>query len=461
MSDRNIPTGRYRRLATVGRAAATQAARQAGTRAANVARSDDKATAALEKRHIETAEQIVTVLGTMKGAAMKLGQVMSFMDLGLVPEEYREDFQRKLAALRDSAPTVAFKDMRKVIESDLGEKVTAAFDDFDPEPIAAASIGQVYRATVDGRDVAVKVQYPGVAAAVRADMQNLGLLLRLVKRITPQLDTKALGDEVRSRIEEELDYELEAANQRTLARLYRDHPFIAIPGVITSLSRERVLVTEFVEGDGFAVLEDEPQAERDRIGEIVFRFFFGSLYRHRKFSGDPHPGNFLRLRDGRVAFLDFGLFKAMEAAPVELELACQRAVVEGDEAELHRLLAHAGFLPQPERVDPTELMAYVVDGIWWYTKADHDVQLTSELAAKAMLESADPRSSHFKTMRHQDIDPEHVLGRRMEVLVLSVLGQLGARNNWHRIAREWMYGDEPVTDLGRQEAGFYGARAGV
>ncbi len=461
MSEKNIPTGRYRRLATVGRAAATQAARQAGTRAANVARSDVKATAALEKRHIETAEQIVTVLGTMKGAAMKLGQVLSFMDVGLVPEEHREEFQRKLAALRDAAPTVAFKDMRKVIESDLGEPVSRAFDDFDPEPIAAASIGQVYRASVDGRDVAVKVQYPGVAAAVRADMQNLGLLLRLVKRMTPQLDTKALGDEVRARIEEELDYELEAANQRTLSRIYRDHPFIVIPGVITDMSRERVIVTEFVEGDGFAVLEDEPQEERDRIGEIVFRFFFGSLYRHRKFSGDPHPGNFLRLREGRVAFLDFGLFKAMERAPVELELACQRAVVEGDEAELHRLLAGAGFLPQPERVDPTELMAYVVDGIWWYTKADHDVELTSELAAKAMLESADPRSSHFKTMRHQDIDPEHVLGRRMEVLVLSVLGQLRSRNNWHRIAREWMYGDEPVTELGRQEAEFYGTRAGV
>jgi predicted unusual protein kinase regulating ubiquinone biosynthesis (AarF/ABC1/UbiB family) len=459
MAEKNIPTGRYRRLATVGRAAATQAARQAGTRAANVARSDEKATAALEKRHIETAEQIVAVLGTMKGAAMKLGQTLSFMDLGLVPEEYRDEFQRKLAALRDSAPTVAFKDMRKVIEADLGEPIARAFDDFDPEPIAAASIGQVYRARAGGRDVAVKVQYPGVATAVRSDMKNLGLLLRLIKRITPQLDTKALGDEVRARIEEELDYELEAANQRTLSRIYRGHPFIAIPDVLTELSFERVLTTEFVEGDAFSVLEDEPQAERDRIGEIVFRFFFGSLYRHRKFSGDPHPGNFLRLRDGRIAFLDFGLFKAMESEPVELELACQRAVVEGDEAELHRLLAAARFLPQPERVDPTELMAYVVDGIWWYTKADHEVELTSDLAAKAMLEAADPRSSHFKTMRHQDIDPEHVLGRRMEVLVLSVLGQLRTRNNWHRIAREWMFGDAAVTELGRQEAEFYGARS--
>jgi predicted unusual protein kinase regulating ubiquinone biosynthesis (AarF/ABC1/UbiB family) len=458
MTDKNMPTGRYRRLAKVGSAAAGQAAKRAGTHAANVVRSDEKATAALERRHIETAEQIVAVLGTMKGAAMKVGQVLSFLDVGLVPEDYREEFQRKLAKLRDAAPTVAFKDMRRVIEDDLGEPIGRVFDDFEQQPIAAASIGQVYKASVDGREVAVKVQYPGINRAVEADLQNLGLILRLVGRMTPQLDTKALANEVRDRIVEELDYELEAANQRTLARIYRDHPFIVIPRVLTDLSRERVIVTEFVDGDGFAVLERESDAERNRIGEIIFRFFYGSMFRERKFSGDPHPGNLLRRPDGKIAFLDFGLFKQMEREPIELELACQRAIVENDEAELHRLLAANGFLPDPARVDPTELMAYCVDGSWWYTRADHDVALTSDVAAKAMLESADPRSSHFRTMRHQDIKPEHLLGRRLEVLVLAVLGQLRASANWYRIAREWSYGEEPVTELGRQEAEFLAGR---
>src|ERR1700736_1933732 len=226
MTETNLPTGRYRRLAKIGTAAAGQATKRAGTHAANVVRSDEKAAVALEKRHIETAEQIVAVLGTMKGAAMKLGQVLSFLDVGPVPEEYREECQRKRAKLRDAAPTVAFKDMRKVIEQDLGEPLHRVFDDFDEEPIAAASIGQVYRASVDGRELAVKVQYPGVNRAVEADMQNLGLLLRLVGRITPQLDTKALANEVRDRIVEELDYELEASNQRALSRIYRGHPFI-------------------------------------------------------------------------------------------------------------------------------------------------------------------------------------------------------------------------------------------
>ena len=172
------------RTAKIGGLAAGQAIRQAGTRAANVARSKERGDAALERRQIEAAEQIVAALGTMKGAAMKLGQVMSFLDVGLVPDEYREEFQHKLAALRDAAPTVTFKEMRKVIEAELDDPIDEVFESFDEEPIAAASIGQVYRARLqDGRDVAVKVQYPGVAAAVRADMQNLGLILRLAKRI--------------------------------------------------------------------------------------------------------------------------------------------------------------------------------------------------------------------------------------------------------------------------------------
>src|SRR2546421_3391694 len=261
-----IPTSRVRRTAKIGGLAAGQAIRQAGTHAANVARTKDGREAALERRHIEAAEQIVAALGTMKGAAMKVGQVMSFLDVGLVPPEYRDEFQRKLAALRDAAPTVTFKDMRKVIEEELDDPVAEVFDEFEQEPIAAASIGQVYRARLtDGRRVAVKVQYPGVAAAVRADMQNLGLILRLAKRIAPGMDPKAIGEEIRNRIEEELDYELEAQNQRALARIFRGHPFIVIPDVISSLSRERVMVSEYVEVTGFEDLKTYSQEDRDRV----------------------------------------------------------------------------------------------------------------------------------------------------------------------------------------------------
>jgi predicted unusual protein kinase regulating ubiquinone biosynthesis (AarF/ABC1/UbiB family) len=456
-----IPTSRVRRTATVGRLAASETVKQLGTRAANVARGEDAAQRALARRQVETAKQIVAVLGTMKGAAMKLGQVMSFLDVGLVPEEYREEFQRELGKLRDAAPTVSFKQMRKVIEGDLEERLAAVFEDFEEEPIAAASIGQVYRARLreDGREVAVKVQYPGVAAAVRADLQNVDMLMRLLKRMTPQLDVRSLAREVRERIGEELDYELEASNQRSLARIYRGHPFIKIPEVVSERSRERVLVSELVRGAGFEELKGHPQADRDRLGEIVFRFFLGSLYRHRQFSGDPHPGNFMQLADGRVAFLDFGLFKRLDAAPVELELSAQRAVIERDARALHTLMAQSGFLPDPTRVEPEEVLAYVADVIGWYT-TDEVVALTPELATEVLIEGSDPRSRHFRHMRHQDMRAEHLLGRRMETLTLAVLSQLRASANWYRIAREWIYGEEPVTELGRAEAEFY-AHGGV
>jgi predicted unusual protein kinase regulating ubiquinone biosynthesis (AarF/ABC1/UbiB family) len=456
MADARLPTGRLQRLARIGGAAAGAAMRQAGTKTANVGRSDEKGVAALERRQVETAKQIVKVLGGMKGAAMKVGQMLSFVDVGLVPEEYRDEFQRELAKLRDSAPTVAFDGMRKVIEDDLGGPLSRTFADFQEEPIAAASIGQVYRARLTGgEDVAVKVQYPGVADAVRADMQNLGMLMRLMRRMTPGLDIQAVAEEIRARVTEELDYELEASNHRTMARLYRGHPFIHVPDVITDLSRERVIVTHFIEGTGFEELRSEPSEERNRIGEIIFRFYYGCMWRHRRFSGDPHPGNMMRLADGRIAFLDFGLFKALDRPSVELELACLRAIIEGDAPELHRLFAGAGFIPEPEKLDPDDLMAYVLEGVWWYTTADEELPLGPETVAKAALETSDPRSSHFRTMRHQDINPEHLFGRRLELLTLAVLGQLGVRNNWHRIAREWIYGDDPVTELGREEGEFF------
>src|SRR5205814_7040513 len=192
--------------AKVGRLAGGQVARSAATRAANVARAPDAQQRATERRQLKAAEQIVEVLGQMKGAAMKVGQVASFIDIGGLPPEVRDVFQAKLAELRDAAPQVAFKDMRKVIEADLDEPLDEAFAEFDEDAVAAASIGQVYRARLhDGRRVAVKVQYPGAEEAVRADMQNLGLLLRAAKTIAPGLDRKAVAAELRERILDECD----------------------------------------------------------------------------------------------------------------------------------------------------------------------------------------------------------------------------------------------------------------
>ena len=454
-----IPTSRVGRTARIGGLAAGQVIREGATRAANVARTTEGRQVALERRQLEAAEQIVAALGTMKGAAMKVGQVLSFLDVGMVPEEYREEFQRKLAVLRDAAPTVSFRDMRKVIEEELDDRLADVFDEFDEEPIAAASIGQVYRARLtDGRAVAVKVQYPGVAAAVRADMQNLGLILRLVKRIAPGLDPKAIGEEIRSRVQEELDYELEAQNQRTLARIFRGHPFIVIPDVISSLSRERVMVSEYVSGTGFEELRGRSQEERDRLGEILFRFYFGCLYRHGQFSGDPHPGNSMLLDDGRMAFFDFGLFKRMPPGAVELEIDVARAIIEGDSETIMRLGTEVGFFRDPEKFNPDRVLAHFRAATSWYT-CDREVELTPEYATQVLIDMSDPRSEYFGYLRHESAPPDHIFGRRMEVLTLAVIAQLHARGNFHRIAREWFYEDPPATELGELEAEFYSRAA--
>jgi predicted unusual protein kinase regulating ubiquinone biosynthesis (AarF/ABC1/UbiB family) len=451
--DKPIPKGRIRRTAKVGGLVGGQAARSYATKAANLARDKDGRRAAAEKRQLEAAEQIVEVLGQMKGAAMKIGQVASFIDLAGMPPEVSDRFQQKLAELRDSAPKVAFKEMRKVVEQDLGERLGDAFADFEEEPLAAASIGQVYRAELhDGRRVAVKVQYPGVASAVRADLQNLGLLLRAAKRMAPGLDAKTVGTEIRERISEELDYEHEAQAQRAIARAWRGHPFVVVPDVVTSMSRERVLVTEWVDGAGFQQVKKLPQPERDRFGEVVFRFFFGSFYRNGHFSGDPHPGNYLLLDDGRVAFLDFGLTKKVPMGHVEAELGVIRAGLEGDAEALYERLAELGFYEREHaKVDAVRLLEHVRLLQGWYAE-DEEFTLSREYVSNLMLQAGDPRSDYWDQMREGTIPADALFARRMEGLTLGVLAQLSATANWHRIMREWLYGEPPSSPLGQQEA---------
>ena len=457
--DKQMPTGRIRRTAKVGGLLGGQTARNYATKAANLTRDQEGRRRAAEKRQIEAAEQIVEVLGQMKGAAMKIGQVASFIDLAGMPPEVSDRFQQKLAELRDSAPKVSFKEMRKVIEQDLDDSLKELFADFEEEPLAAASIGQVYRAELhDGRCVAVKVQYPGVATAVRADLQNLGLLLRAAKRMAPGLDAGQVGTEIRERITEELDYEHEAQAQRAIARSWRGHPFVVVPDVVTSMSRERVLVTEWVEGIGFERVKELVQPERDRFGEIVFRFFFGSFYRNGHFSGDPHPGNYLLMDDGRVAFLDFGLTKKVAMSHVEAEKSVIKAGLEGDADALYQQLAGLGFY-KPDYTPRTaeRVLEHVRVLQTWYAE-DEEFQLTREYVSNLLLQAGDPRSDYWEEMREGTVPADSLFARRMEGLTLGVLGQLQATANWHRIVREWLYDEPPSTPLGEEEAAWLGGQ---
>ena len=456
--DSSIPTGRIRRTVKMGGLVGTQAAKAYATRAANLARTETGAKDAAERRQIEAAEQIVEVLGSMKGAAMKVGQVASFIDTGIVPGEAQARFQEKLAELRDAAPRVSFAEVRKVIEEDLDEPVEEAFAEFDPEAVAAASIGQVYRARLhDGRAVAVKVQYPGVARAVRSDLQNMGLIMRAAKRIAPGMDAKAMAAEIRERLTEELDYELEAQSQRAFARTWRGHPFIVIPDVVGGLSSERVLVTEWVEGMGFEQVKRLAAPERDRFGEIVYRFFMGSLYRTRHFSGDPHPGNFLLLDDGRVAFLDFGMTKRVPRDQIEGEIEVIRDGIEGDAAGLHGGLAALGFFDRDDPLLRPESVLEQFEAVTAWYREDRPFTVDPEYVGQVMIDMGDPRSRFWELTKRETLPPDAMLGRRMEAMTLGVLGALGATANWHRIAREWLFGDPPATPLGEAEAAFFAA----
>ncbi len=314
---KKLPTGRVARTARVGGLVTGQGVRWAGMRAANRVRTPERAAAAENERTAALVHELVEQLGQMRGAAMKIGQMISMVELDGLAEEQQDELQRELATLRDGIPPVPFARLEKLLRKELGAPLASVFSDFDEHAFAAASIGQVHRATtLDGEQVVAKVQYPGVAEAVETDLRNAMMLLPLVKRLAPGLDAKALATEMRERIGEELDYELEAQNQRRIERLMRGHPFIRVPRVYTDLSTRRVLVSEYIEGESFEAVRRADEAQRDRYGEIVFRFFFGLLYRDRIALGDPHPGNYLLRPDGRVCFLDFGLLRDVDAGRV-------------------------------------------------------------------------------------------------------------------------------------------------
>ena len=254
---------------------------------------------------LQTAEDVTATLGTMKSVLIKLGQMASYVHDGLSPAA-----RRTLSRLQNSVPPMSPGLTAQVTTEELGAPPERAFATWDPEPIAAAPIGQVHRAiTQDGRAVAVKVQYPGIAKTIEADLGDVALLRPMLKITAPAQDAGSLLAELRDRVSEELDYRAEARNQRLFAGYYRGHPTIHVPEVVEELSTRRVFTSELSYGARFAELAGWPQAERDLAAETIYRFVFRSLYGAHAFNGDPHPGNYLFHGGGKVTFLDFGLVK--------------------------------------------------------------------------------------------------------------------------------------------------------
>jgi predicted unusual protein kinase regulating ubiquinone biosynthesis (AarF/ABC1/UbiB family) len=453
-----IPTSRIGRSARLGSAIGAQATRYAGTAAANVVRSDEKAQEHLETRHLETALKMASVLGEMKGAAMKIGQMASFIDVDFLPPEHREIYQEQLAKLRTSAPAMPWDEVHYILEDEYEKPPNRVFAEIEEEAFAAASIGQVHRATLhDGTRVAVKVQYPGIADALESDLANAGMIVRLARVLAPGLDAKAVASELKERVLEELDYEYEAQNQRAFARAYDGHPFIFVPRVHSRLSRRRVLVSDYVEGRGFDEVKELDQDERDIFGEIVYRFCFGSIYHLQHFNADTHPGNYLLMDDGRVAFLDFGMTKRLAPAQIQLEQRAVDAAGRDDPEALRDALHELGFVNDPSKVDAERLMTHVKMVGGWYLE-DGEVRISPKRVMKMIEVTSDPRSDFYDLMRKESLPADELMGRRMETGLLAVLAQLRATANWHRIMREWVYADPPSTVLGEVEWRFFERR---
>jgi predicted unusual protein kinase regulating ubiquinone biosynthesis (AarF/ABC1/UbiB family) len=402
---------------------------------------------------LQTAEDVADTLGAMKGVLMKIGQLASYVDDGLSPA-----VRRTLARLQDSVPPMKPELAATVVAEELGAPPERAFARWDPQPIAAASIGQVHRAlTHDGRAVAVKVQYPGIADTMAADLRNVALLRRILRITAPTQDVDALLTELRDRVLEELDYRREAASQQRFAAYYRGHPTIHVPSIISELSTRRVLTSELADGARFAELASWPQAERDLAAETIYRFVFRSLYEIGAFNGDPHPGNYLFHRGGRVTFLDFGLVKQFTTAELEPLLQMNRDIcVDHDAEAFRRTLESAGFLRPAAPVSTAAIVEHLA--VFYDTiREPGPLTVTSDYASSVVRRFFDLRSPLAEYLA---IPQSYVILQRINLGLFAILGQLSATADWRGISEEiWpSVRASASSPMGRAEAAWRESR---
>ncbi len=391
---------------------------------------------------------------------MKVGQIASVLATGL-PEAYGAN----LARLQQHAPPMAFALVDQVVREDLGRPPERIFERFDRHPAAAASIGQVHRAALpDGTPVAVKVQYPGLEATIRADLDNVAVLYNLVRLVAPGVDPDQMVGELRDRMMEELDYGLEARRQEQFRLGWLDHPWVRIPRVHPAFSGRRVLTSEWVEGDRLDALVDRPQAERDRAGEQLFRFWAGSLFRLRQFNGDPHPGNYCFLRPPdddpsavpAIWFLDFGLVK--EFSPLHVaQLGEQVDVLRTRDADalvdaMHRF----GWLREPERIRPAMALEYA--GLVYRPLVEPGFRYTPEYMVEVVQGTFSVDGPFGDLVRHLTVPRDHLILNRIVLGLGSLLARLGAAAPWSEIFDEYQHGRPPATPLGQLDQAWAAAR---
>ena len=439
----------------------------ASTGTAYVAHQAKRSVASSERKveldaafELKSAEQVTEALGNMKGVLMKLGQMASFLNEGF-PEHLRE----QLSQLQADAPPMSAELAAEVIERELGAPPLVVFGEWDPKPLAAASIGQVHRARLhDGTAVAVKVQYPGVEKAIAADLSNTAFLTQMLGALFKGLETAPFVEELRSRVGEELDYTLEAQRQTRFQRMYEGHPTIVVPRVHMNLSTSKVLTTDLSEGVLFADTADWSTEERNLAGETIYRFVFRSFNRSHLFNGDPHPGNYLFERGGpmgiKVVFLDFGLVKEFTDAEMATFWQMIRyQVTDRDPAKYRALVEDTGLLVPGAPYTTDQIMDYF--GYFYHPVMENKpFAYTRQYAREALKRTFDLAGEHTEMMKWFNLPPAFVVLNRIQWGLNAVLASLDATANWRAVSEElWPWTDgPPSTPLGEAEARWIAGR---
>jgi predicted unusual protein kinase regulating ubiquinone biosynthesis (AarF/ABC1/UbiB family) len=397
-------------------------------------RSSEEVTAELQAR---TAEQLFTVLGELKGGAMKLGQALSVFEAAL-PEESAAPYREALTKLQEAAPPMPFATVRTVLDEQFGRRWPDRFRDFDETPAAAASIGQVHRAVwADGREVAVKLQYPGAGPALLADLAQLNRLAWVFGRLSPGLDVKPLLAELRERVLEELDYTLEADAQRAFAAAFADDPDIAIPRVVASAPK--VMVSEWMPGRPLSgVIAEGTPGERDAAGSLLALLHFSAPPRAGLLHADPHPGNFRILADGRLGVVDFGAVARLPGGVPEPLGRMTRLAVDGDAAGLLQLMRDLGFVRPGIRLTADEVLRYLGPAV--EPLRDPTFTFTREWMREQAARIGDPRSEEARVGRMLNLPASYLLIHRVTLGSIGVLCQLGATAPYRDLALRWSPG---------------------
>ena len=449
-------TSRFGRSARVWKLSARNSARFAVSRVRGIGSPEERRARLDEQFAIRTAQDVAKELGEMKGVLMKAGQLISF-----IFEALPDEAQAALATLQADAAPMAPSLAAEVVRGDLGAAPERVFLDWSDMPVAAASIGQVHRAvTPDGRDVAVKVQYPGVHDAIESDLDAAEVMYAMFSSLMLKgLDAKGLVDELRERMREELDYRLEATNVAEFEARFAGHPWVRIPKLVPEFSTARLLTTEWIDGMSFDEFRGgESEATKQRAAEVVWRFAQNAIHRYGIFNGDPHPGNYRFHHDGSVSFLDYGLVKRWSPGEWEaLKPAMDAIIVERDPDLLVERMEESGFLREGHRLDPRLVYDYVSSPYVPYLT--EEFTFTRDWMRETLSTIFDVQGPHAEVIEQLNMPPSFVILDRVIWGISAILGKLEAHGPWRAMLLEYTAGGAPATGLGATEAAWQASPA--